>query len=81
MDEDKLFGGQDLLVIRAGTPKRTVNEGEKVAVTGVLRPFVVAELERDYDLNWDLTLQRTLEAEYKNKPVFIANEVYPSAIP
>lgn len=81
LDEDKLFGGQDLLVIRAGTAKGTVNEGEKVAVTGVLRPFVVAELERDYDLNWDLTLQKTLEAEYKNKPVLVANEVYPSAIP
>ena len=81
LDEDKLFGGEDLLVIRAGTPKGTVNEGEKVAVTGVLRPFVVAELERDYDLNWDLTLQRTLEAEYRNKPVLVATEVYPSAIP
>jgi hypothetical protein len=81
LDEDKLLGGQDLLVIRAATPKGTVNEGEKVAVTGVLRPFVVAELERDYDLTWDLTLQRKLEAEYSNKPVLIATEVYPSAIP
>ncbi|WP_414551242.1 hypothetical protein [Anabaena sp. CCY 0017] len=81
LDEDKLFGGQDLLVIRAGNPQGTVNEGEKVAVTGVLRPFVIAELERDYDLNWDLTLQKTLEAEYSNKPVFVADEVYPSAIP
>ncbi|MBD2199542.1 MULTISPECIES: hypothetical protein [Calothrix] len=81
LDEDKLFGGQDLLVIRAGTPKGTVNQGEKVAVTGVLRPFVVAELERDYDLNWDLTLQKQLEAEYSNRPVLVANEVYPSAIP
>jgi hypothetical protein len=81
LDEDKLFGGQDLLVIRAGTPKGTVNEGEKVAVTGVLRNFVVTELERDYDLNWDLTLQKQLEAEYSNKPVLVANEVYPSAIP
>ncbi|BAY65671.1 hypothetical protein NIES22_57780 [Calothrix brevissima NIES-22] len=81
LDEDKLFGGQDLLVIRAGTPQGTVNKGEKVAVTGVLRPFVVAELERDYNLNWDLTLQKQLEAEYSNKPVLVANEVYPSAIP
>ncbi len=81
LDEEKLFGGQDLLVIRAGSPKGVVNEGEKVAVTGTLRPFVVAELERDYDLTWDLNLQKTLEAEYKNKPVFVADEVYPSAIP
>jgi hypothetical protein len=68
-------------VIRANTPKGTVNEGEKVAVTGVLRPFVVAELEREYNLKWDLTVQKQLEAEYSNKPVLIANEVYPSAIP
>ncbi|MBC1239767.1 hypothetical protein [Nostoc sp. 2RC] len=81
LDEDKLFGGQDLLVIRAGTPKRTVKEGEKVAVTGVLRPFVVAELEREYNLKWDLTVQKQLEAEYRNKPVLVATEVYPSAIP
>ncbi|ACC81574.1 hypothetical protein [Nostoc punctiforme] len=81
LDEDKLFGGQDLLVISAGTPKGTVNKGEKVAVTGVLRPFVLADLKRDYDLKWDLTLQKKLEVEYTNKPVLIATEVYPSAIP
>ncbi|MEH2069695.1 MAG: hypothetical protein V7K47_16295 [Nostoc sp.] len=81
LDEDKLFGGQDLLVIRTNTPQRTINKGEKVAVTGVLRPFVVADLQREYNLKWDLTLQRQLEAEFKNKPVLVANEVYPSAIP
>ncbi|MBD2515912.1 hypothetical protein H6G93_12965 [Nostoc sp. FACHB-973] len=81
LDEDKLFGGQDLLVIRAGTPKATVNKGEKVAVTGVLRPFVIADLKRDYDLKWDLTLEKQLEVEYKNKPVLVATDVYPSAIP
>jgi hypothetical protein len=81
LDEDKLFGGQDLLVIRPPNAKATVNEGEKVAVTGVLRPFVIAELERDYDLNWDLTLQKELEAEYSRKPVLVADGVYPSAIP
>ncbi|KYC43667.1 hypothetical protein WA1_00405 [Scytonema hofmannii PCC 7110] len=80
LDEDKLFGGQDLLVLHS-TPQPKVTEGEKVAVTGVLRPFVVAELERDYDLTWDLTLKKKLEAEYSNKPVLVANEVYPSAIP
>ncbi len=81
LDEEKLFGGQDLLVIRAGTPKGVVNEGEKVAVTGTLRPFILAEIERDYDLQWDLTLQKQLEVEYSNKPVLVADEVYPSAIP
>jgi hypothetical protein len=80
LDEDKLLGGEDLLVIHT-VPTANVREGEKVAVTGVLRPFVVAELERDYELKWDLTLQRQLEAEYRNKPVLVATGVYPSAIP
>ncbi|MGI8504448.1 MAG: hypothetical protein ACR2LR_25450 [Hassallia sp.] len=81
LDEDKLLGGQDLLVISASNPQGTVNKGEKVAVTGVLRPFVVADLQREYNLKWDLTLQKKLEAEYTNKPVLVADGVYPSAIP
>ncbi|WP_449419743.1 hypothetical protein [Phormidium nigroviride] len=80
LDEEKLIGGEDLLVIHT-VPQPSVREGEKVAVTGVLRSFVVAELERDYDLQWDLTLKQKLEAEYTNKPVLVATGVYPSAIP
>ncbi|MBD3885324.1 hypothetical protein IFO70_26710 [Phormidium tenue FACHB-886] len=84
LDEDQLIGGQELLVLRA-TPaaanQPAIQDGEKIAVTGVLRPFVIAELERDYDFNWDTGIQQTLEAEYRNKPVLIAENVYPSAIP
>jgi len=80
LDEEKLIGGEDLLVIHT-VPQPSVREGEKVAVTGVLRSFVLAELERDYDLQWDLTLKQKLEAEYTNKPVLVATGVYPSAIP
>jgi len=50
-------------------------------VTGVLRSFVVADIERDYDLTWDLNLQRQLEVDYRNKPVLIVQSVYPSAVP
>ncbi|MEG3938112.1 hypothetical protein QT995_08110 [Microcoleus sp. S36b_A3] len=80
LDEDKLIGGEDLLVIHT-VPQPSVKEGEKVAVTGVLRQFVVADLDREYDLQWDLTLKQKLEAEYTNKPVLVATGVYPSAIP
>lgn len=86
LDEDQLFGATDLLVLRAN-PKAgvaapaAVKDGETVAVTGVLRPFVVADIERDYDLTWDLDLQKKLEAEYSQKPVLVADAVYPSAIP
>ncbi len=80
LDEDKLLGAQDLLVLSAA-PAAAIKDGETVAVTGELRPFVVADIERDYDLTWDLDLQRKLEAEYRERPVFIAKSVYPSAIP
>lgn len=83
LDEDQLFGTQDLLVLRApaAANQPAIKDGEKVAVTGVLRPFVVAELERYYDFNWDAGIQQKLEAEYENRPVLIAENVYPSAIP
>lgn len=91
LDEDQLFGASDLLVLVAnprtttGTANRPVNnavkENETVAVTGVLRPLVVADLERDYDLTWDLDLQKKLEAEYSTRPVLVAQSIYPSAIP
>ena len=81
LDEDKLFGGEDLLVLNLGSQQVSVKEDETVAVTGVVRPFLVAEFERDYDLTWDLKIKEGLEAEYKNKPVLVAEGVYPSAIP
>ncbi|HEY9668229.1 MAG TPA: hypothetical protein V6C91_15565 [Coleofasciculaceae cyanobacterium] len=78
LDEDKLTSTQDLLVLNT-TPAQTVNDGQEVVVTGVLRPFVVADIEREYDLTWDLNLQRKLEAEYSQKPVLIAKYVFPAA--
>lgn len=78
LDEDQLVG-EDLLVLHA-TPQTAINQGGKVTVTGVIRPFVVAEIERDYDITWDLNLKRKLEAEYSNKPVVIATQVYPSVV-
>ncbi|MBD2090223.1 hypothetical protein H6F67_10200 [Microcoleus sp. FACHB-1515] len=83
LDEEQLFGGQDLLVLRTrpAADQPAIEEGETVAVTGVLRPFVVAELEREYGFSWEAGIQQQLEAEYTNKPVLIAENVYPSAIP
>ena len=81
LDEDGLDGvidNKDLLVLNPKTGQ-TVKDDQAIVVTGVLRPFVVADIERDYDLNWDLTVQRKLEAEYSQKPVLIAQSVFPSA--
>ncbi|MGB3294197.1 MAG: hypothetical protein WBB01_14515 [Phormidesmis sp.] len=79
VEEDSLFGGEVLLVIpsKAGT---TVQDGDIVAMTGVLRPYIQSEFDQDYDLNWDLSVSKSIEAEYEQKPVFVADGVYPSAI-
>lgn len=77
LDEEQLFGASDLLVI--GAPVTDALDGEIVTVTGVLRPFILTEFERDYDLTWDLDIQEKLEAEYSEKPVFVADALYPNA--
>jgi hypothetical protein len=91
LQEDQLLGANSLLVIYAqpkasspeaqAAPLPTITDDEQVAVTGVLRPFVISELERDYDLTWDAGVQQQLEADYSERPVLIATQIYPSAIP
>lgn len=80
LDEEELFGGEDLLVLSLDSTE-AVQDGETVATTGELRSFVVADLERDYNLTWDAGIQEELEAEYSERPVLVVNDVYPSAIP
>jgi len=46
-----------VLVANPKTANTAIKDGEYVAVTGVLRSFVVADIERDYDLTWDLNLK------------------------
>lgn len=77
LQEEGWFEGDEVLVI--GATVSGLTEAEEVVVTGTLQPFVAAELERDYDLTWDLDLQEQLEAEYAEQPVLVAEEVYPSA--
>lgn len=81
LDEDKLIGGSDLLVLVPPNlkPAAKATEGEKVVVTGVLRPVVVAELEREYNFTWERGFEKQLEAEYRDRPVLVATGVYPSA--
>lgn len=79
IDEEELFGDEDLLVIsQMAAPQ--AQDGEEVTVTGILRPYIAAEFENEYDLDWDLSVQEEIEAEYSEKPVLVADEVYPSAM-
>ncbi len=79
IDENELFSGKNLLVIPSteGTP---IQEDEILAITGVLRPYIQADFDRDYDFNWDLSVTEKIDAEYEQKPVFVADGIYPSAV-
>ena len=78
LEEDELFEGDELLIINA-TGEPIPEEDEAVVVTGIVRPFVKAEFDRDYDLTWDLDVQEEIEAEYTEKPVLVVDSIYPSA--
>jgi hypothetical protein len=79
LDEDDLLGEEDLLVFNP-TPAMAVNNDQTVAVTGVLRPFRVAEMEKEYNFTWDTGLKKEMELKYNEKPVLIADTVYPSRV-
>ena len=78
LEEDELFEGDELLIINA-TGEPIPEEDEAVVVTGMVRPFIKAEFDRDYDLTWDLDIQEEIEAEYTEKPVLVVDSIYPSA--
>lgn len=81
LDDDELLGGEELLVVVTNPTEAPIIDGETVATTGELRSFVIADLETDYDLTWDLDVQEQLEVEYSDRPVLVVEQVYPSAIP
>lgn len=79
LDEDDLLGEEDLLVFNP-TPVMAVNDDQTVAVTGVVRPFRVKEMETNYKLSWDSGLKKQMEVKYEKKPVLIADTIYPSTV-
>ncbi|MBE9179956.1 hypothetical protein IQ268_15395 [Oculatella sp. LEGE 06141] len=56
-----------------------IEEGENVAVTGVARQ-VSEQLLRDANLGWDDNQLQEFLARYENRPVIVADGVYPSAV-
>jgi hypothetical protein len=70
LDDQELIGGKELLVVGA-IPAGSIDEGKTVRVTASIRQFVIAEIERDFDLD----LQPELKVEYEGKPVAIAQSI------
>ncbi len=80
LDEDALLAAgidNDLLVISIvqGEPVVTeTNEGEAFMVTGTVRQFITAEIEREYGLG----LSPELVVNYEGRPVIIADAITPA---
>ncbi|MGF1516188.1 MAG: hypothetical protein ACFCVB_00065 [Nodosilinea sp.] len=71
------FGGSDILVV--GESAGTANirdDSNDVVILGTLRPFNAAELENEYNLTWDENLRQTIQSDYSEDPVLVAQEVY-----
>ena len=77
LHKGQLFGGGDLPVLLTPSAKVAINKGQSVAVVGEVRPFVASDIQRRYNLRWDAGVQQQLAAQYGNKPVLVADAVYP----
>ncbi|MBE9048383.1 hypothetical protein IQ255_29025 [Pleurocapsales cyanobacterium LEGE 10410] len=74
LDEEQVFGGEDLLVVQVNSKIQLYNE-QSVIVYGILRPFIADEFERDYDLGWDPAIWTRMETEYNQKPVLVTEKI------
>ncbi|MGL5195019.1 MAG: hypothetical protein ACRC8Y_15685 [Chroococcales cyanobacterium] len=72
------MAGNNLLAIALNSPP--LQPGQTILATGVLRPFVLAEIEREHPLTWDVNLKQQLAAEYIDQPVLIVDHIYSPAI-
>jgi len=77
LDEDAILAGPDVLVlVPKGMSTTGLKHDEVVIVTGKVRPYVQAELEKDYD--WfknGKILSKENKIDYKTRPVVIAESV------
>lgn len=74
LEDPELFGGRGVIVIQTGdTTDEIIADDTKLAVSGVLRSYVVADLQEDYGLTWDTNVVEELTADYEEVPVIIAD--------
>ncbi|MBO0350694.1 hypothetical protein J0895_16665 [Phormidium pseudopriestleyi FRX01] len=76
LQQSRLIGGGDILVLLPPEANR-INAGEDIVVTGEVRPFVMADIQRDLDIRgWNPEMQRLLAEKFGNSPVMFADNVY-----
>ena len=77
LDEDAVLAGPDVVVIvPAGFDVSRLAHDQVVTVTGKVRPYVMAELEKDYD--WfenGKVFTTNSKIDYKTRPVLVAETI------
>lgn len=71
LDDQEFIGGKELLVVGAVPAIGSIDVGETVRVTGLIRQFITVEIEKDLDLK----IQPELKAKYEGKAVAIARSI------
>lgn len=76
LDEDAVFKGPDVLVLVPRGVASSLSHDQKVTVTGTVRPWVVADLDRDYDFfkHGEIVSTRT-KVDWKTRPVVVATHI------
>jgi len=76
LDEDSILAGSDVLVLVPRGVAGNLTHDQKVVVTGQVRPFVEADLDRDYDWfdNGKLVNVKT-KVDWKTRPVIVAETI------
>jgi hypothetical protein len=77
LDEDSVFAGPDVLVLVPAGLTSTLAHDQVVTVTGRVRPYVTAELERDYDWFKDgkLVVSKP-DVDFETRPVLVAESLW-----
>jgi hypothetical protein len=76
LDEDSVLAGSDVLVLVPRGVANKLTHDQKVVVTGQVRPFVEADLDRDFDWfdNGKLVDVKT-KVDWKTRPVIVAETI------
>ena len=81
LDDDSILPGPDVLVIVPRGVAGTLAHDQVVTVTGTVRPYVMAELKKDYDWFEDGKIVKRVgdKVDLKTRPVIVATSVRTAA--
>lgn len=77
IEDEEFFGDESVLVLNQNPGTQPPVGDDYVQVTGEVREFLVADIEREYGLEIDPDAVAELEVEYEGQPVVVANSIEP----